>query len=142
MQSSETAVLEAAADLYNAVPRYLDGSLSKYNMRKYILDFIDSIDDIEFARSGTALYDVIGGESPNTRKVAILNIERDFNLTDREGHILKYLANERNPSYIAHTLNISPSTAKAHKYSIFKKLGIHSSKELFDMLKTYSHPEE
>ncbi len=138
MQSRETVVLEAAADLYNAVPKYLDNSVSKHEMRRYILDFIDSIDDIEFARSGTALYDIIDGAAPGTRKKAILNIEHDFHLTEREGHILRFLANERNPAYIAHVLDIAPSTAKAHKYSIFKKLGIHSSKELFEMLRTYS----
>ena len=76
-------------------------------------------------------------------KKAILHIEREYGLTERESHILRYLANERNPTYIANALGISPSTAKAHKYSIFKKLGVHTSDELRTMLEQYeTHPEK
>ena len=76
------------------------------------------------------------------RKKAILAIEQEFGLTERESHILRYLANERNPTYIANALGISPSTAKAHKYSIFKKLGVHTSEELRAMLEHHeAHPE-
>lgn len=134
MKESESKVLEAAALLYNAIPRYLDNIESKQQMGHYLIDLIDALDDIEYSRSGTPLYDIIGGSAPGHRKKAILNLERQYGLTERESHILRYLANERNPTYIANALGISPSTAKAHKYSIFKKLGVHTSDELRAML--------
>ncbi len=90
------------------------------------------------------MYDIIGGNAPGRRKKAILAIEQEFGLTERESHILRYLANERNPTYIANALGISPSTAKAHKYSIFKKLGVHTSEELTAMswsTRSEAHPE-
>lgn len=80
------------------------------------------------------MFDIIGGNIPGRRKKAILALEREYGLTEREGHILRYLANERNPTYISNALGISPSTAKAHKYSIYRKLGIHSSSELKKLL--------
>ncbi len=130
MKESESKVLEAAALLYNAIPGYLAATETKQQMGRLLVDLIDALDDIEYTRSGTPLYDIIGGNAPGRRKKAILAIEQEFGLTEREGHILRYLANERNPTYIANALGISPSTAKAHKYSIFKKLGVHTSEEL------------
>ena len=80
--------------------------------------------------AAAALYNAI----PGHRKTAILKLERQYGLTEREGLILRYLANDRNPSYISNALGISASTAKAHKYSIYRKLGIHSTSELKNML--------
>ena len=141
MKESESKVLEAAAILYNAIPGYLAQTESKQQMGHYLVDLIDALDDIEFSRSGTPLYDIIGGSAPGRRKKAILTLEKEYGLTERESHILRYLANERNPTYIANALGISPSTAKAHKYSIFKKLGVHTSEELKAMLEhSEAHP--
>ena len=143
MNESESKVLEAAALLYNAIPGYLAGVESKQHMGHLLIDLIDALDDIEYTRSGTPIYDIIGGNAPGRRKKAILHIEREYGLTERESHILRYLANERNPTYIANALGISPSTAKAHKYSNFKKLGVHTSDELRTMLEQYeTHPEK
>ena len=142
MKESESKVLEAAALLYNAIPGYLAATETKQQMGRLLVDLIDALDDIEYTRSGTPLYDIIGGNAPGRRKKAILAIEQEFGLTERESHILRYLANERNPTYIANALSISPSTAKAHKYSIFKKLGVHTSEELRAMLEHHeAHPE-
>ncbi|WP_139652495.1 helix-turn-helix transcriptional regulator [Raoultibacter phocaeensis] len=141
MKESESKVLEAAAILYNAIPGYLANTESKQQMGHYLVDLIDALDDIEYTRSGTPLYDIIGGSVPGRRKKAILDLERKYGLTEREGHILRYLANERNPTYIGNALGISPSTAKAHKYSIFKKLGVHTSDELKALLEqSEAHP--
>lgn len=141
MKESESKVLEAAAILYNAIPGYLAQTESKQQMGHYLVDLIDALDDIEYSRSGTPLYDIIGGSAPGRRKKAILTLEKEYGLTERESHILRYLANERNPTYIANALGISPSTAKAHKYSIFKKLGVHTSEELKAMLEhSEAHP--
>lgn len=141
MKESESKVLEAAAILYNAIPGYLAQTESKQQMGHYLVELIDALDDIEYSRSGTPLYDIIGGSAPGRRKKAILTLEKKYDLTERESHILRYLANERNPTYIANALGISPSTAKAHKYSIFKKLGVHTSDELKTMLeRSEAHP--
>lgn len=134
MEKGESKVLEAAATLYNAIPGYLARNESKYGIGHLLVNLIDALDDIEYSRSGTPLFDIIDGSLPGHRKTAILKLERQYGLTEREGLILRYLANDRNPSYISNALGISASTAKAHKYSIFKKIGIHSSKELKDML--------
>lgn len=143
MEESESKVLEAAAILYNALPGYLAKKESKQQIGHFLIDLIDALDDVEYSRSGTPLFDIIGGSVPGRRKKAILSIEKEFGLTEREGHILRYLANERNPTYIANALGISPSTAKAHKYSIFKKLGVHTSDELKTMLAEHAaHPTE
>lgn len=134
MEESEAKVLEAAAVLYNAIPGYLAQTESKQQMGHLLVDLIDALDDIEYSRSGTPLFDILGGSEIGRRKKAILNLEKEYGLTERESHILRYLANDRNPTYIANALGISPSTAKAHKYSIFKKLGVHTSSELKTML--------
>ena len=136
MDKDESKVLEAAATLYNAIPGYLAGSEGKYEIGHLLVNLIDALDNIEYSRSGTALYDIIDGTMPGHRKNAILKLERQYDLTERESLILRYLANDRNPSYISNALGISVSTAKAHKYSIYKKLGIHSSSELKEKLKS------
>lgn len=137
MNMDENKVLENAALLYGAIPGYLLGDRSKDDVARLLVNLIDSLDDIEYSRSGTPLYDIIGGDLPGRRKRSILALERDYDLTEREAHVLRYLANERNPTYIANALGIAQATAKAHKYSIFKKLGIHSTDELRDLLAHY-----
>ena len=142
MEKCESKVLESAATLYNAIPGYLAGTESKYEIGHLLINLIDTLDDIEYSRSGTPLYDIIDGSTPGHRKNVILKLERRYGLTEREGLILRYLANGRNPSYISDALGISASTAKAHKYSIYKKLGIHSSSELKEMLNTRTADEK
>ncbi len=142
MNETEQKVLNTGAIMYTALPLYLNGSKNKQEMGHILIDLIDALDEVEYARSGTPLFDIIGGSMPGKRKKAIMLIEKEFGLTSREGHILRYLANDRNPSYIASILNISKSTAKAHKYSIFKKLGIHSGAELKELFKKYGMSED
>ena len=98
-----------------------------------LVDYIDAVNDVELSRSGSSIYDTIDYNVFVSKGRAVLDLEKRYPFTERERQILRYLADERNPSYIAKTLNISPSTVKAHKYSIFKKLVIHSTKE-FKML--------
>ena len=57
-------------------------------------------------------------------------------------HLPRFLANERNPTYIANALGIAQATAKAHKYSIFKKLGVHTSEELRYLLEHYESDDQ
>lgn len=141
MNPSETKVLENAALLYGSLPGYLMGDKGKAEIARMLVALIDALDDIEYARSGTPIYDIIDGNLPGQRKRSILILEHEFDLTERESQILRYLANERNPAYIANALGIAPATAKAHKYSIYKKLGIHSSEELRGLLQTYAEEQ-
>lgn len=134
MKGIDQEVLEKSAVAYVTVPLYLAGEKNKQDMAYALIDMIDALDEVEFGRSGTPLYDIIRGDMPGKRKEAIMTVEREYGLTAREGHILRFLSNGRNPTYIANALNISKTTVKAHKYNIFKKLGIHSTKELNDLL--------
>lgn len=138
MQSLDQEVLHKSAIAYVAVPRYLSGEIDKQHMAHAIIDMIDILDEVEYVRSGTPLYDIISGDTPGERKKAIMEIEKEYNLTEREGHILRFLSNGRNPTYIADALSISKTTAKTHKYNIFKKLGIHSTEELNELLIQYN----
>lgn len=134
MKGINQEVLEKSAVAYVTVPLYLAGEKNKQDMAYALIDMIDALDEVEFGRSGTPLYDIIRGDMPGKRKEAIMTVEREYGLTAREGHILRFLSNGRNPTYIANALNLSKTTVKAHKYNIFKKLGIHSTKELNDLL--------
>ena len=135
MDDKQARALEAAAVLYTAIPGYLFQNESPRTISTLIIQLADALDDIEYERSGVPLLDILTGSTPGRRKRAILHLQHTHNLTEREGHILRYLANDRNPTYIAKQLNIAQSTAKAHKYSIFKKLGIHTTEELKELLK-------
>ncbi len=134
MKHTKQEVLRLSAVAYTMVPHYLAGAVSKQAMAHAIIDMIDSLDEIEYTRSGTPLYDIIGGNMPGKRKEAIMFLEREYKLTEREAHILRFLSNGRNPTYIANALNISKATVKAHKYNMFKKLGVHSIEELHELL--------
>ena len=68
MNMDENKVLENAAMLYGAIPGYLLGDKSKEEVAQLLVALIDSLDDIEYSRSGTPLYDVIDGNLPGRRK--------------------------------------------------------------------------
>lgn len=141
MNKNELKILELSAIAYTAIPQYLAGAKSKQAMAHALIDVIDALDEIEYTRSGTPLYDIIGGDMPGKRKEAIMALEREHQLTERESHILRFLANDRNPTYIANALNLSKATVKTHKYNIFKKLGIHSTDELKSLLSQHEDIE-
>lgn len=141
MDENQSKVLETGAILYDALPGYLLENRSKAEVVHMLIDLIDALDEIEYTRSGMPLFDVLQGNSLAQRKGVILRVEKKYHLTKREGHILRYLANDRNPTYISNALGISKSTAKAHKYSIFKKLDIHTSEELRQLLSKYDNAQ-
>lgn len=137
MNPKERKVLEDAALFYGSLPGYVQGERNKTEIARMLVALIDSLDDIEFGRSGTSIYDIIDSNLPGQRKRSILAIERKYNLTERESQIVRYLANDRSATYITNALEIAPATVKAHKYTIFKKLGIHSLEELHDLLQSH-----
>ena len=72
MKGIDQEVLEKSAVAYVTVPLYLVGEKSKQDMAYALIDMIDALDEIEFARSGTPLYDIIRGDMPGKRKEAII----------------------------------------------------------------------
>lgn len=55
-------------------------------------------------------------------------------LTAREREILGYLARGRSLPYIRETLILSKNTVSTHAKNLYKKLGIHSRQDLFDLI--------
>jgi len=137
MDENEQRVLSASVRFHQAVAEYLIDEKNKKAAEKALIDVIDALDIVHYARTGDSFFDIIRGESPFYRKKTILRIEKEYDLTKREGQILRYLANERNSTYIANALKLSQATVKAHRYAIYKKLGIHSRKELQQLFKAY-----
>ena len=58
-----------------------------------------------------------------------------YQLSEREKEVITLYAQGRSRAYIASTLFVSESTARAHIYSTYKKMGIHSKQELIDAIK-------
>ena len=134
-QGQEMRALEAAAKLYCALPGYLYEHKDKNKVSIFLLDLINALDVIEFSETGEPFLSMIKHSS--LKKQSVLKVTEEYDLTQREMQILSYLSNDRNPTYIAEVLGIAKATAKAHKYSIFKKLKIHSSAELKKLFVEY-----
>ena len=140
MERQQLKALEAAYKIYNTLPNYLFQKQDKRTINILLLDLINALDILEFEENGEPFFDAFK-DSPRDirfdRKKAVLGLMKDFNLTEREAQILAYLGNGRNPTYISEVLEIAKATAKAHKYSIYKKLNVHSTNELKDLLNEY-----
>ena len=80
-----------------------------------------------------------GSEGEETTKqnrliIACEEIGGKHYLSYRENEVLYLLAQKKSISVIEHELYIANGTVKAHVRHIYEKLGIHSRKELYDML--------
>lgn len=62
------------------------------------------------------------------------SIAMQFSLSRRETDVLLLLAQRKSAAQIADVLVISQATAKSHIHNIYKKLGVHSRKELFTFI--------
>ncbi|MDO4290255.1 MAG: helix-turn-helix transcriptional regulator [Eggerthellaceae bacterium] len=71
-------------------------------------------------------------ESPWRR--ACNGIARQYQLSPRETEIFFMVAKGRNAEYIQQELVISTHTAKTHIANIYRKLDVHSSQELLDLV--------
>ncbi len=63
-------------------------------------------------------------------------------LTQREHEILRYLAKGHDNEFIQSKLYVSQSTVKSHVYSIYRKIGIHSRKELMTLIEQVDLPKD
>lgn len=61
-------------------------------------------------------------------------IRRTYKLTEREFQVLCFLLKEKTANEISESLMVAQGTVKAHISNIYKKLGVHSKEELFDMI--------
>lgn len=134
MEPDELLALEASAKLYQTIPDYLLEKKKKSSLELALLELIDALDVVEYRRSKESFLQSIQYEIPYHRKRMVLKIVEKYGLTTQEGHVLRYLANGRDVPYIADKLVVSTNTVKTHKYSIYRKLGIHSSQQLEQLL--------
>lgn len=56
-----------------------------------------------------------------------------YQLSKRESEIVRYLVTGRTAAFIADELFLSPRTVNTHIRNIYKKMGIHSRQEFFDI---------
>lgn len=78
---------------------------------------------------------LIPSESTEIRRLRRCGeVANEFRLTSRELEILQQMADGATKEEIAATLVISPATAKTHIRNIYAKLGIHSQKELRQLI--------
>ena len=63
---------------------------------------------------------------------------REGRLTNREAEVLRLLAKGASVSHIEEKLYISASTVNTHMKHIYQKLGVHSRKELYDLVEQSS----
>lgn len=61
---------------------------------------------------------------------------RAFELTEREGEVMRLLALGKSGAQIQDELSISRNTAKTHVRHVYRKVGVHSQQELVDLVAT------
>lgn len=61
-------------------------------------------------------------------------VAQKYGLSKREVDVLRYLSAGRTRAYIAESLFISESTVASHSKRIYQKLGVHSKRELMDLV--------
>ena len=66
--------------------------------------------------------------------LACETISKLYQLSPRENDVFMLLAKGRNTEYIQKKLVISTHTAKSHIANIYRKLEVHSSQELLDLV--------
>lgn len=137
MNKDEQKALEAIARAYYAAPNYLFSNQDKYWLERSLIEAIDALDIVEYSRTKRTFLSLIQNEIPFHRKRTVMSLVEENHLTPREGHVLRYLANGHNAAYIAQAMNIAKTTARSHIYSIYKKLNVHSKKELDELLQNY-----
>ena len=65
-----------------------------------------------------------------------------YQLSKRETEAFMYVSKGRNAEYVAKEMVISIHTAKTHIANIYRKLDVHSSQELLDLIDEYARSNE
>lgn len=75
-------------------------------------------------------------EVSTTRDEAVNALIEEFGLTRREAEVFELFAAGRDSGYIREKLVISRDTVSSHLKHIYAKMGIHSKRELFDLIES------
>lgn len=70
------------------------------------------------------------------RDDAVSALIAEYNLTKREAEVFELFASGRDSGYIRERLVISRDTVSSHLKHIYAKMGIHSKRELFDLIES------
>jgi DNA-binding CsgD family transcriptional regulator len=118
-------------------------TLKVFAFSLFLFIFVISI-AYSYRKAISSYEDIIYDEHPNLRiesdidkgvwKRKTQTIVKKKNLSTRQAEVLKYLAHGRNADFISKELFISYNTAKAHIYTIYRKLSVHSQQELIDLV--------
>ena len=118
-----------------------DSGEAVMNLQRRLVELIDSLDVLEYTRSKDSFLAPVQNKAPYEvdyqRKRVILTIIDAYSLTEREGYVLRFLANGHNAAYIAEGLFVSLATVRSHINAIYRKLGVHSVKELGEFIDAY-----
>jgi DNA-binding NarL/FixJ family response regulator len=63
----------------------------------------------------------------------------DYKLSPRQQEVMRLLLKGRDVKYIMSTFVISQATAKTHVYNLYRKLNVHSRRELLDLMEQTPH---
>ena len=71
--------------------------------------------------------------TPGMLAMRVSDLSRDHNLSPREEEVLQLLARRETAARIAENLFVAPGTVKAHTSRIYRKLGVRSREELYEL---------
>lgn len=85
----------------------------------------------------------LSSKKPNVShwKTTCSEIAKLYQLSPRETEVFMLLAKGRNVAFIQEDLVISPHTAKTHIANVYRKLEVHSSQELLDLVESFREAE-
>lgn len=86
-----------------------------------------------------------GPEAKYLRRVVVLQdavpaccqeIRRAYGLSNREADVLELIVRGRDVAHMAEALFVSENTVRSHCKSLYKKLGVHSRQQVFDLVES------
>ena len=72
--------------------------------------------------------------SPGLLAMRVSDLSRECSLSPREEEVLQLLARKGTTAEIEENLFVARGTVKAHTSRIYRKLGVHSREELYELL--------
>ncbi len=78
-------------------------------------------------------------QNVDPRNATCARIAEEYRLTPKEGQVFLMLAQKQDTAQIAEELFLAQSTVRVHTSSIYKKLGVHSRKELDELVDRQIH---
>ena len=90
-------------------------------------NFIERKDKVRVLDKALAL-------SEKQMDIVLEEVSRDYGLTVREGEVFALLARGYSRPALCERLIIAESTARSHTKHVYRKLGIHSKEELYDLV--------